>query len=207
MEINFLFSLAVLILSIIVHEISHGYAALFLGDPTAKYANRLTLNPLPHIDIIGSVIVPIFTIIIPGGLVFGWAKPVPINPYNLKWGKWGEAVVAFAGPASNLILSFVASIFIRLGVSGRINMDVNTINFLSLIVLLNIVLALFNLMPVPPLDGSKVAKVFVPRKFYGLHAFLERGSFIMVLLFLFVIWRFIEPIIPWMFRLMTGIAF
>lgn len=207
MEINFIFSIAILIISIIVHEISHGYVALFLGDPTAKYAGRLTLNPSPHIDIFGSIIFPLFFMLLPGSIVFGWAKPVPINPYNLKWGKWGETMVALAGPLSNLLISAIASLFIRLASISAISLSSASISLLSIIVIVNIVLAVFNLMPVTPLDGSKVFFNLLPTKFRWVREKIERNSFLFVIIFLFFIWRFIEPIIPWLFKLMTGISF
>src|SRR3989344_9619311 len=99
-----IFSLIILIISVVLHEVSHGYAAAILGDPTAKYAGRLTLNPLAHLDPVGSFFVPILTTVL-GGVTFGWAKPVPYNPYNLRGGKWGPAIVGAAGPLANLFFA------------------------------------------------------------------------------------------------------
>lgn len=206
MEINFLFSIAILIISIIVHEVSHGYAALFLGDPTAKYAGRLTLNPLPHIDLFGSIIIPFILSLIPGGIVFGWAKPVPINPYNMKWGKWGETIVAFAGPFSNILIAIVASIFLRLGAYSVIPLSSASISLLAAITLVNIVLAVFNLMPFTPLDGSKIFFNLLPLRFRWVREKMEKHSLLYVIIFIFVIWPFIEPIIPWLFGFMTGLS-
>lgn len=202
MEINFFFSIAVLVVSIVIHEVSHGYAAYFLGDPTAKYAGRLTLNPLPHVDILGSVIVPVVLSLIPGGIVFGWAKPVPVNIYNLKWGKWGEGVVAFAGPFSNLCIAVIASILIRFG-DGFV--PAASLPLLMAIAFINIVLFVFNMMPITPLDGSKVLGALLPQRFIQLRRNLERQSFLFVIIFIFLIWPFIEPVIPWIFRLLTGL--
>ena len=98
MSISIIFSIIVLIMSVVIHEVSHGAMAGLLGDPTARLAGRLTLNPLKHLDPIGSVILPLVMALIPGGIIFGWAKPVPYNPYNLRAGKWGPGVVAAAGP-------------------------------------------------------------------------------------------------------------
>lgn len=207
MEINFIFSIAILIASIIVHEISHGYVALFLGDPTAKYAGRLTLNPLPHIDLFGSIIFPFIFSLLPGSIMFGWAKPVPINPYNLKWGKWGETLVALAGPVSNILIAGIASFFIRLASSSVISLSSASVSLLTIIVIINIVLAVFNMMPVTPLDGSKVFFNLLPTRFLWIREKIERHGFLFVIIFLFFIWRFIEPIIPWLFKVMTGIIF
>src|SRR3989344_2529066 len=148
-----IFSIAVLIMSVVIHEVSHGYAALYLGDPTAKYAGRLTINPLKHLDPFGSVILPILLAITKAGFIIGWAKPVPYNPYNVRYGRWGEALVALAGPASNLLLAFLFGLVFRLG-GGFL-----PVPFLSLavsVILINVVLAVFNLVPIPPLDGSKL---------------------------------------------------
>ncbi|HPI24743.1 MAG TPA: site-2 protease family protein, partial [Candidatus Paceibacterota bacterium] len=102
-----IFSIIVLVMSVVIHEVSHGYMAYVLGDPTAKLAGRLTLNPIAHIDPFGSIILPLLLSLLPGGIVFGWAKPVPYNPYNLQAGKWGPAYVAAAGPASNILLAVI----------------------------------------------------------------------------------------------------
>lgn len=101
LDITFIFAIAILIMSVVIHEVAHGIAALWQGDVTAKYEGRLTLNPIAHIDPIGSILVPFFCALLPGSLMFGWAKPVPVNPYNFKNKRWGEALVAFAGPLSN----------------------------------------------------------------------------------------------------------
>lgn len=205
MEINLIFSIAVLFLSIIVHEVSHGFAALFLGDPTAKYAKRLTLNPISHIDPLGSIVVPILTSLIPGNFVFGWAKPVPFNPYNLRWKKWGEAFVAFAGPLSNILIAIVASVVFRLNQIGYFDLGASA-GLLLIIVMVNISLAIFNLMPIPPLDGSKIFFALLPLRFYKVREFVERHTLIYVLVFIFFIWQFFEPLIPFVFSLMTGVA-
>lgn len=206
MEINFIFSIAILVISIVIHEVSHGYAAYFLGDPTAKYAGRLTLNPIPHIDLFGSIIVPFILSLLPGGLMFGWAKPVPVNTYNLRHGKWGEAIVAFAGPLSNLVIAGVSALFIRLSVAGTLPLASASMSLLAVIVIVNIVLAVFNLMPIPPLDGSKILYAFLPAS-SKIRESLERHGFLFVIIFIFVIWRFIEPVIPWLFKILTGLAF
>src|SRR3990167_11078259 len=106
MQVEFIFQIAILIMSVVIHEVSHGYAASFLGDQTAKYQGRLTLNPLKHLDFVGSFLVPAFSYFL-GGFIFGWAKPVPYNPYNLRPGRWSEAMVAATGPLSNITLAVI----------------------------------------------------------------------------------------------------
>ena len=104
MEIDLIFGVAILIMSVVIHEVSHGYAALFLGDHTAEYEGRLTLNPLKHLDMVGSIIVPAISYLL-GGVIFGWAKPVPYNPFNLRNQRWGDAIVSIAGPVANIFLA------------------------------------------------------------------------------------------------------
>jgi Zn-dependent protease len=152
-----LFVVVIIIFSAVIHEVMHGVAADYLGDKTARYAGRLTLNPIPHLDPIGSVLLPILFAFSGSPIFFGYAKPVPYNPYNLRPGRFSEAIVAGAGPASNLAIALIFGIIIRLGV---LPMDISTIVFL--IVQVNIMLCLFNLIPVPPLDGSKVLEAILP---------------------------------------------
>ena len=205
MNIDFIFNIAVLIMSVVIHEVSHGYMANHLGDPTAKYEGRLTLNPLKHLDPIGSVFVPIIGYLT-GGMIFGWAKPVPYNPHNLRPGRWSEALVALAGPFSNLTLALVFGIFLRFSPAlGIINL--NVLHITALIVFINLILMLFNLVPVPPLDGSKLLFAFFPQRMYQLRAFFERYGFILVLLFIFYGWQFVAPLAVTLFSLITGLAF
>ncbi len=159
MTIEILFQIIILIISVIIHEVSHGVAAYYLGDMTAKRAGRLTLNPLPHVDPLGSVILPALMAIASSPILFGWAKPVPYNPYNFtKGGKWAESIVAFAGPASNFALALVFGILMRIGL---IPAEAQGLAFM--VVIINILLGIFNLIPIPPLDGSKVLPVLLPR--------------------------------------------
>ncbi|MDO8561616.1 MAG: site-2 protease family protein [bacterium] len=152
------FYFLILIFSIILHEVAHGYAADKLGDPTARYAGRLTLNPIPHIDMLGSIILPLISILSPGGLLFGWAKPVPYNPYNLtRAPHWGEVIVAAAGPLTNFALSLMFAVLAR-AIGDPI---IVSICFIGVIV--NLWLGFLNLIPIPPLDGSKVLSGILPR--------------------------------------------
>ncbi|MGM0482343.1 MAG: site-2 protease family protein [Patescibacteria group bacterium] len=177
---EFVFVVIVLILSVIIHELAHGYAALAQGDPTAKYAGRLTMNPIKHLDLVGSFIVPFFLYILPVNVILGWAKPVPYNPYNLNNKRWGEALVSAAGPASNLIVAAIFGLVIRLG-SEFLSQD--AILLASLIVVINIIIAIFNLIPIPPLDGSKILFDILPRslKVSQARMFLERYGLFIVL--------------------------
>ena len=187
-------------MSVVIHEVSHGYAASFLGDQTARYQGRLTLNPIKHLDFVGSFIVPSIAYFL-GGFIFGWAKPVPYNPYNLKPGRWSEAMVALAGPASNICVAIIFGLLLRFGVGSPAFIEIT-----SIIVLINIILAVFNLVPIPPLDGSKILFAIFPNKLFQIRAFFERYGLILVLFFVFFLWQFIFPVIILLFRLITGFA-
>ena len=205
--IPFLFQIAILIFSVVIHEVSHGYAALLLGDRTAYYEGRLTLNPAKHLDPFGSILLPVILAIsrLP---IIGWAKPVPYNPYNLKNQKWGPAIVGAAGPAANLILALFFGLAIRLvpnfarGFSGVFLL--NFITIASAIVLVNIWLAVFNLVPIPPLDGSKVLFALMPHQFRDIERFLEQYGFILFLLFIFFFSGALAPAVIFLFRFITG---
>ncbi len=197
-----LFQGIILIFSIVIHEVSHGYMAESLGDPTARYAGRLTLNPLKHIDPFGSVILPLLTFFT-GGVIFGWAKPVPFNPYNLRNGRKGEAMVAFAGPLSNLAIAGFFSLIIRLNGTFFV-LSQKPLDLLRLVVLINLVLPIFNLIPIPPLDGSRILFFFLPARFERLRAFLERYSLFLLLIIILFLWNYVAVIVGLVFRLFTG---
>ncbi len=181
----------VLIVSIIAHEVAHGIAALWQGDPTAKYAGRLSLNPISHIDMMGSIVVPLICVMSGTGVMFGWAKPVPINPYNFRNQRWGELFVAAAGPLINIIIALVFIIFLRssafLGV-GFVDIAINTIA-------INVVLAIFNLIPVPPLDGSKILFGLLPQRYYGFKTWLERRGILIGFIVALIAWQFMIPFV------------
>ncbi|PIR38827.1 MAG: site-2 protease family protein [Candidatus Zambryskibacteria bacterium CG10_big_fil_rev_8_21_14_0_10_42_12] len=198
--IDFFFVIAILLVSVVLHELAHGYAALKLGDPTALYAGRLTLNPLKHIDPFGSLLLPIMGYLL-GGFIIGWAKPVPFNPYNLQAGRWGEALVAAAGPASNIVIALLFTLLIRFGGFAG-----GFIDIVSYIVLINIVLACFNLIPIPPLDGSKIVFAFLPLPFvYKYRMMLESYGIFLAIAILFVVWPLLFPFVLDVFGLVTGI--
>lgn len=201
MAIDTLFQIIILIFSVVIHEVAHGAVANALGDPTARLAGRLTLNPLKHLDPIGSVLVPSI-LAFTGGPVFGWAKPVPFNPYNLKAGRKGPAWVAVAGPASNLIIAICFGLVVRFG--GALFNQAG-LQLASAIVLINVVLAIFNLIPVPPLDGSKILFAFLPRKYEWIEEWLERYQLVMILLVVLVLWSLFTPIVFLVFHLLTGL--
>lgn len=196
MEIIFL--VIVLIFSVIIHEVAHGAVANYLGDPTAKHAGRLTLNPIKHIDPIGSIALPLLLIIMArftgAGIIFGWAKPVPVNPYNFRDQKYGSAKVSIAGPGSNLAIALVFGMVLRFfpGLSVLPGIDI----MFSYIVSINILLAVFNLLPIPPLDGSHILFAFLPRSMEKIKIFLSQAGFFLIILFIF----FLSPVLSWIVR-------
>lgn len=175
----------------------------WLGDPTARLSGRLTLNPLKHIDPVGSIVVPLITSLV--GFTFGWAKPVPYNPYNLKDKRRGEFLIALAGPASNILIALIFGTLLRiLSMSSSVSEAVVTVFFY--IVMINIVLAVFNLIPLPPLDGSKLLFSILPHQYGRTREVLEQYAPIFVVILVFFLWQFISPVIPWVFRLFTGLS-
>ncbi len=160
METSQIALIIALIMSVVLHEMAHGYAANWLGDPTARLQGRLSANPLVHLDPLMSVIVPGLLIFSGSPFLFGAAKPVPYNPYNFRNQKWGEAIVAVAGPVANLVIALVFSILVRF--SEVLGLNAAFVSLAVSIVVLNIFLALFNLVPIPPLDGSKILPRLLP---------------------------------------------
>lgn len=199
---DLVFQIAILIMSVVIHEVSHGYAARSLGDHTAEYEGRLTLNPLKHLDPFGSLILPLLTYSL-GGFLIGWAKPVPYNPYNLRPGRWSEAWVAGAGPLSNLSIALLFGLLIRFAGGA---LPAAFLSAAVAITLVNIVLAVFNLVPIAPLDGSKLLFALLPQGSYKLRAFWERGSFALLIIFIFFLWQYLSPVAVSLFHLITGLA-
>lgn len=204
MDTIFIFSLIILIFSVIIHELAHGYTALWLGDPTAKFAGRLTLNPISHIDIMGSIIVPFILIITNTPILIGWAKPVPFNPYNLRNQKWGELMIAVAGPLSNIAIAVVFGLFVRFGQGFGLSQSI--IELSVIVVLINLVLAIFNLVPIPPLDGSKILFSLIPKSARKIQAMLEGWGLILVFVFVFFLWQLIFPAVIWLAQILMGVS-
>jgi len=203
-------TLVILILSIIAHEVAHGYAANSLGDPTARLAGRLTLNPIPHIDLMGSIVLPLLLVVTGSPIFFGWAKPVPYNPYNLKNHRWGETMVAVAGSATNILLAVLFGLLARFG--AEVGFDATALSLAATIAFINLFLGLFNLIPFPPLDGWTVLRSALPWHLSSGLSRMEqqvRGAGIMsLLLFLLVFsYLFAGPffnLVLWIFGLITG---
>jgi Zn-dependent protease len=206
---SFIFIIIVLILSIIMHEVAHGYAANALGDPTAKLAGRLTLNPLPHIDPIGSVLIPGALALTGTGFLFGWAKPVPYNPYNLRNQRWGEAIVAVAGVATNFLLAIIFAFVVRYATG----MDLAPAAELAqIVVLVNLSLGIFNLIPIPPFDGFTFLRGILPYRYAlklrGFEEMMQRGGIFTLVLVLFIFSQFFSApfgaFVTFLFRLLVG---
>lgn len=203
-------TIALAVLSIILHEVAHGYVADRLGDPTARLSGRLTLNPLPHIDPFGSILLPGILALTGSPFLFGWAKPVPYNPYQVRGGRWGEAAVAFAGPATNLAIALVLSLLIRIGVIG---MSSPFLYIAVSVIITNLSLAVLNLIPLPPIDGSKVLRALLPNTLSGPYDNLERLSYSLgpagLIIVLIIIVNFFQApmaaAVGALFRLFTGI--
>jgi len=206
----FIYALLILLFSAIVHEVSHGFSAKFQGDNTAEVAGRLTLNPLPHLDPFGSVILPLLLALpaLFGAPVFiiGWAKPVPFNLNNLRNKKWGPALVAMAGPLSNISIAVIFGLLFRVFLGSTIFPPALMI-FLAIIIWINLLLAVFNLLPIPPLDGSKILFVLFPYSWRNIETWLEKYGFFLILLFIFFGFSFILPAISFVFRLIAGQPF
>ncbi len=202
-----------LIISIVLHEMAHGYAANALGDPTARLQGRLSPNPLVHIDPLGSVIIPGFLILAGSGILFGWAKPVPYNPYNLRNRKWGEALVAAAGPATNFLLAFIFAMIIRS--ADMLGLSASFVELAKYIVYINILLACFNLIPFPPLDGSKIFPALLPfsaqMQYQRFVKTIEGYGFLVTFIFIFIfinlLWGPFSLILGNIFELFTGMRF
>lgn len=200
-----LFFLIILIFSIIIHEVSHGYVAEMLGDKTARLAGRLTLNPAPHIDPLGSILVPAVMLLGSSGqFAFGWAKPVPFNPYNLRNVRWGTLAVSIAGVAANLLIAIIFGLLIRFHQEFGIT-SFSFLQIIATIVQLNLVLAVFNMIPVPPLDGAKVLFTLLPERFQYIHDYMERNWIVFILMVLVLAQFIIWPIVKVLFGLITGV--
>lgn len=200
-EIPLIFQLIILLFSVVVHEVSHGLAALRLGDDTAEKMGRLTLNPIKHLDPIGSVFLPLMLVLMKSGFIFGWAKPVPYNPLNLKMPRRDSAILAFAGPVANFSLAFIFGLIMRVIIAT--SSFVSLLPFLMFIVWINLILGVFNLLPIPPLDGSKILFYLFPSR--ELEIFLYQYGIIILFLFIFFGGGIILPFISVLFSIFTGL--
>lgn len=212
--IDGIFYIVVLIMSVVVHEVAHGYMAYRLGDDTARLSGRLTLNPIKHLDLFGSIILPLFLILSNSGFMIGWAKPVPYNPDNLKNLRRGTFLVSIVGILANLLIAIVFGLLIRFAPSLGLPAYVESGSYIgpfykimTTIVFVNLILAFFNLIPIPPLDGSKVLFSALPLKCRYIENFLERYGIFLLLIFIIFIWNKLAPILYLLFSLITGIAF
>ena len=222
-------SIAILIFSIIVHEVAHAWMAYKLGDPTAKNLGRLTLNPIPHIDLFGSILLPLFFVMTGSNFLLAWAKPVPYNPYMIRDKKYGDLKVSIAGPGSNIILAIIFGLLARfLPITAELKSSLIVSYFSAnydlilssmagnlLVVVfvmsiifcfLNLLLAFFNLVPIPPLDGSKIIANFLPAKAKMKFFMFERyGMFVLLFFIMFGLFRLLlYPIIK-SFSLIIGV--
>lgn len=180
MEITIIFTLIILLFSIIIHEVAHGSVAYSLGDSTAKDAGRLTLNPISHLDPVGSIMLPLFLFILNLPII-GWAKPVPINPYNFNDQKWGEVKVSIAGSLANFIIALVFGLIVMF-----VSLPQSFLEIASLVIIYNIALGVFNLIPIPPLDGSHILFALLGERFNNVKKFLyQYGFFILIFLVFF----------------------
>lgn len=197
-----IFQILILVMSVVIHELSHGYVADMLGDPTPRIQGRLTLNPFKHLDLVGSFIVPLTTYML-GGFAFGWAKPVQWNPYNVKNKRTGELLISIAGPLSNITIALVFGMILRFYAES---LPIPFVQISAYIVVINLVLAIFNMVPVPPLDGSKVLFSILPVKYIGIRETMEKYSVVLFVFMIFFLWGFVEPIVPLVFKLITGLG-
>lgn len=207
------------VIAITLHEAAHGYAALALGDPTAKEAGRLSLNPLRHVDRVGTIILPgilLITQLLTLGRVvamFGWAKPVPVDPWRLRNPRFGMVLVAAAGPAMNFFLAWLSALFAHVleGLAGSVPIEVVAycIRFVALSIMANLLLALFNLLPIPPLDGGRIMVGLLPRPMAMALARVERFGLLVVMAMILLLPR-LGPqydVIGWLSGIVTGPAF
>ena len=201
---NAIFYIVILVMSVVIHEVSHGFMAEYFGDSTARNAVRLTLNPLVHLDLFGSILLPAILVLSQSPFLFGWAKPVPYNPDNLSNRKWGTISVAAAGVLANFSLAVVFGIIIRF--SSHLSLPAGFYTITSIIVTMNLVLGLFNLIPIPPLDGSKILLSFLPESFFEKAILFERYSFILLLVFIIFFSQYLYPLLAFLFHIITGIA-
>ena len=205
--VSFLLAIVIFLFSVILHEVAHGTVADYLGDPTAKTAGRLTLNPLKHLDPMGSIFLPLMLILLRSNIIVGWARPVPVNPFNLRDKRYGGAKVAVAGPAVNILVAIIFGLAVRFLPLGDSMFSQNLVLVFSYICWINLLLAVFNLTPVPPLDGSHILFTFLPHSLDNLKMFLFRYGFFILIFYIFLVFPFLARLVNWIFNLIVGGSF
>ncbi|MCL5017534.1 MAG: site-2 protease family protein [Patescibacteria group bacterium] len=206
-----IYQVVILIFLVIIHEVSHGLMAYYLGDDTAKRAGRLTLNPLKHLEFFGSFLVPLLFIMMGSPFILGWAKPVPFNPYNLKDPKKDGALIAAAGPASNFAIAILFGVIVRLlmlvpGIASSAFWG-TVLMLLSMIIFVSVLLAVFNLIPIPPFDGSRIVFAFLRGEAARFWMQIERYGTLLIIVLLFAgLLNFIYPVVLFLYRLIAGPA-
>ena len=199
---EFVFKLAILIISVVAHEVAHGAMAYYFGDPTAKNQDRLTMNPIKHLDLFGSIILPVVLFLSGTNFLVGWAKPVPYNPYNLRNRRVGEICVSLAGVIVNFLIALFFGLILRFSESLGLSLPVQEI--ISYIVFINLVLMIFNLVPLPPLDGSKILLALIPYRYESIIRSIESyGIFVLIVFIVFFSAYLIIPV-AWLFGLIVG---
>ncbi len=199
-----LFSIIILIVSIIFHELAHGAMADYLGDPTPGMSGRLTLNPVAHMELVGSFLLPLLCIISGSGFIIGWAKPVPFNPGYFKDKRWGPALVAIAGPAMNIVIAGIFATVFRV-VAASHDSVIPTMIILSGVVVINVSLAVFNMVPVPPLDGHHILGAIFPKYRNWATRVMQSYGLILLIVVIFFAGSVIGPIVSFLARMMLGI--
>lgn len=208
---NLVISIPALMMAVILHEYAHGWMAYRMGDPTAKEDGRLTLNPIPHIDPLGTIILPGMLMLLNSPILFGWAKPVPVNPARFRNLRQGTFLVSIAGIAMNMLLALIFAGLFRLIMSGHLNFLGGEILrplvlFSAKAVLVNLVLAIFNAIPIPPLDGSRAVMSFISYRYWEIFYRFEMYGFLVISLLLFtgVLGKIIYPPISFLFDYLLG---
>ena len=201
-----------MVLAITLHEIAHGYVALYLGDDTASRLGRLSLNPLRHVDRYGTIILPgilVISQLLTVGRVlfaFGWAKPVPVDPWRFRFPRQGMMLVAIAGPAMNFFLAWLAALALHPLEDPTATAIGMPEELLLRFILFNLVLGLFNLLPIPPLDGSKILFSLLPRSFHSVISFIEQYSLLFILVFIVFLADLLHPILAYLYYIITGLV-
>lgn len=195
-----IFQIIVLIFSAVIHEYLHGFVAHRLGDNTAKDAGRLTINPLAHLEWFGSLFLPLMMVLSQMPFLIAWAKPVPYNPFNLRDKKYGEAKVALAGPMANLAIALFFGFCLKVMPFFSLTFS----GLLGIIIYINLLLMVFNLLPLPPLDGSKILATFLPERLREKYLHMERFGFILVIFVVMLFGGIISGPVNFLFKLIAG---